>query len=113
MANYIQIDQIDDGMVLAEPIVNSYGQSLLGAGTKLSQTHVRLLKTWNIRVVCVKSSDGEEEVQLSDEQKVIAEREIVKRMSWLPRNEIEKDLFKMGVMQTAFILSKKSSGDHE
>jgi hypothetical protein len=106
MANYIQIEKIEDGMILAEPIVNSYGQALLGAGTKLSHTHVRLLKTWNIRVVAVKSSDGEEEMQLSDEQKAIAEREIMKRMSWMPRNEIEKDLFKMGVVQTAQILSK-------
>ena len=111
MANYIQIDQIEDGMVLAEPIVNSYGQSLLGACTKLSQTHVRLLKTWNIRVVSVKSSDGEDDIQISDEQKVIAEREIIKRMSWMPRNDIEKDLYKMGVLQTASNLSKNSDGD--
>lgn len=44
MAKVIAVEDIQDGMINAEPIINRYGQTLLAAGVVLNQQHATFLK---------------------------------------------------------------------
>jgi len=57
----VPVENITDGMILEAPLINCYGQTLLSSGIELSRKHIRLLKTWNIIIVSVKSYGSEEE----------------------------------------------------
>ncbi len=101
MSKLVLVDDIVDGMSLLEPIVNQFGQTLLTSGTMLKETHKRILKTWNIRQVNIKSDDSDEEIEISDELRQQITEKILKRMKWEPRNKIENDLLNMAVTHTA------------
>ncbi|MFW5701735.1 MAG: hypothetical protein ACOCX7_02180 [Bacteroidota bacterium] len=107
MAEIVQIDQIEEGMVLAEPIVNNFGQTLLPADIELSSKHVNILKTWNIRSVTVKGDATQEDFTLSEELRAKAKEHLAGRMKWEPRDKFEKELYKMGIVHVArYILNK-------
>lgn len=101
MANYILVNEIKDGMILAEGIVNNFGQTLLPAGANLTEKHIKLFKTWNITGVMVKSNNGEDDddAELSPELVMKAKEKLKKRMTWSPRNNLEYDLFEMAVIK--------------
>lgn len=105
MSDIININEIEEGMILAEPIVNSYGQTLINSGVVLSKNHIRLLKTWNIQTLFIKKDENEEEVEISNEMIINAQKKLAERVIWNPRNEIERDLHKNVVLYFA----KKSS----
>lgn len=108
MPRVITYDKITEGMVLAEPIINNYGQTLLPAGVELKASHIRILKTWNIRLVKVKGDNTEAlEYQISPEMISNAQDILSKRMTWKPRNAAEMDMFKCGVIYLANIMTKK------
>ncbi len=94
MAQLIRIDEIKEGMTLAEPVVNKYGQTLLPSGTELNEQKGKILKTWNIKTIAVKAEDSEDEVEITKEMLDRAEEKLLKKMSWDPRNHFENDLFK-------------------
>lgn len=103
MAKIINVEDIEDGMVNPEPIVNKFGQTLLSAGTTLSQRHVLILKTWNIRTVRVKS-DSDESLEISEEALASAKQKLMRRIRWTPSLPIEDDL----ILSGAIIYAKKS-----
>ncbi|MFY8162567.1 MAG: hypothetical protein ACOVNU_14625 [Candidatus Kapaibacteriota bacterium] len=98
MAIYVLVNEIIDGMILSEPIVNNFGQTLLPFGAILSEKHIRIFRTWNITGVMIKS-DQDDDTELSPELQVLARERLRKRMGWLPRNAIEKDLVDMAVIK--------------
>jgi hypothetical protein len=110
MSITIPIENIEDGMVLSEPILNNYGQTLMQSGVNLSEKHKKILKTWNVRLVTVKSDDNEEEFQISPELKILAEERLSKRLKWKPRNSIERDFYQMGIIHTAKMKLKQKKG---
>ncbi|MFW5662598.1 MAG: hypothetical protein ACOCZW_02640, partial [Bacteroidota bacterium] len=65
MSKLIDIKNVEDGMILAEPVVNNFGQTLLSPGTELLSSHIRILKTWNIISIRVKGDKDEEETYIS------------------------------------------------
>lgn len=100
MANYILVNEISDGMILSESIVNNFGQTLLPFGAILSEKHIRIFRTWNITGVMIKSnSDEDEEIEISPELQALARERLRRRMSWSPRNAIERDLVDMAIIK--------------
>jgi hypothetical protein len=106
MSQNVLISNVEEGMVLAESLTNSFGQILMPAGTTIKQNHLRVLKTWNIRSIKVKSEENEEDIVINKELIKLAQAEIAKRLNWLPKIEQEKELYRIGVFQTALNLSK-------
>lgn len=109
MSKNVAVDNLIDGMILAEPLTNSFGQTLMPAGTIIKSNHIKILKTWNIRIIKIKSDENESEVKISPEIIKIAQDKLIARMHWKPTEEEEKQLFKIGVFQAALNLmdSKK------
>lgn len=108
MAEKISIDKIEEGNVLAEPILNNFGQTILGAGSVLKKKHKLLLKTWNIETVTIITDEKESLIELSDDIKKIAFEKFSQRFTWNPTNNFEKELFNMGVKNLIQNLSQKS-----
>lgn len=106
MSKVISVDEIQDGMIIAEPIVNRYGQVLLASGVVLSQQHATFLKTWNVRTIKVTAGAEEEETsEISEEMRQQILESIAQRTSWKPRIPIEEDLFKVAVFHLAKTMS--------
>lgn len=104
MPKVIALDEVSDGMELAEPIFNNHGQTLLHAGVKLDSRYIRILRTWNIMSVTIKEREGDEKPKISENILDIARQRLVKRMAWKPRNVHEKDLFDSAVEYHAKLL---------
>ena len=103
MAQSIVIEDIKDGDILAEPVLNNYGQTLIPSGATLKQSHVNLLRTWNILSITIKSdqNEGDDGFEFSEEVKAMATEQMIRRMKWKPRNPNEEDLFQLGVFSAA------------
>jgi hypothetical protein len=108
MAKVISIDNIEDGMILQEPVVNNYGQTLIGAGATLSAKHKNTFKTWSILTVIIQSDESEENNSpISEELMELARVRLMERMKWEPRNQFENELIDMGVYHLARQMSRK------
>lgn len=107
MSNIVPIDEINDGMVVAEPIVNSFGQTLIPSGATLKDSHKKLLKTWNIQTIAIQGDGQEEAVELTEEIKQLALEKLSKRLSWKPANPYEKDIFQLGILCSADTIMKQ------
>lgn len=107
MSKTINIDELEDGMILAQPVTNNFGQKLVPAGAIIKESHKKILKTWNIRSIAIKSDEYEESIEISEAQKALAIEYVTKRLDWIPKTIIEKDLFLMGVKQAAVKLFKR------
>lgn len=108
MSKVISIDDIEEGMVNLEPIVNRYGQTLLAPGVKLSPQHMMILKTWNIRTIKISGGEEEETSTISEELKLMIIERIRKRANWQPRIPIEEDLLSAAIMHNAKTYMKKN-----
>ncbi len=107
MSQNIKIDSVVKGMVLAEPVINKYGQTLIPSGTEIITKHINLLKTWNIFNVTVRSDNEENVNELSDELRQIAIEKVNKKINWKPRNQSEKNIFELAVLS----LGKQIAGE--
>ncbi len=92
------ISQLEDGDVLAEPLISSYGTFLMPAGTPLNGKQIKMLKMWNIKKVMVRMDLDNFDSWLSDDLLSYAYKLFSERCSWKPTNEYEADLFRMGVI---------------
>lgn len=110
MARIISISEIENGMILAEPVFNSSGQTLLSSGVELNQKHVKILKTWNISSLSIHDDNNNNENVISPEILKLAKEKVIQRMDWTPRNSIEIDLISTAEKFTAQDLLKK---EHE
>ncbi len=109
MAKNVGCDELTEGMVLAEAVMNNYGQTLLPTGVKLDANHLRVLRTWNIASVAVQVEGENRDFVISEKVRRVAEERLRQRITWLPRNINEQDLFAMGVRHVAQVLSMKTS----
>lgn len=110
MAQLIPVEKIEDNMVLVEPILNNFGQTLLPSGTVLSKKHARLLKTWNINFVSIKSSDDDISSEIAPEILEKAKEILKTRMKWEPKLNYELDLFQIGIYHLAKELQNSKKG---
>ncbi|MBU2491862.1 MAG: hypothetical protein KJ571_04500 [Bacteroidetes bacterium] len=109
MSSLIEVSKFETGMVLAAPILNRYGQVLLGAGVELQENHKKLFLTWGIKLITIKNENGKDEIVITDEMKEQAEKIFSDRINWKPTSSYEKDLFEMGVKRVLMNLSKRKS----
>ena len=108
MARFITLEEIEDGMVVSEPAVNKFGNTLLPAGATLKVSHINLLKTWNIKTLCIKGDELEEDAEITEEQISMAKERLDGRMLWKPRNDFERDLYNMGIIVAAKLNQKQN-----
>jgi hypothetical protein len=111
MPKSLSLDLIEPGIVLAEPVTNSLGQTLINSGITLTAKHISILRTWNIHIVSVIDDDNEEVSELSESQIEYARTEIKKLLTWSPRNEAEEDLIELGVLAIAHLYKQKDTKD--
>jgi hypothetical protein len=99
----INLNEITNGMQLAEPVINNFGQILMTKGTSLAERHIKLLKTWNISRVSI-VDDIETEPQdvtgYGEDIQEMARKILATRLIWIPRNEAEQDLYNMALIHT-------------
>jgi hypothetical protein len=113
MATIVVIDQIKDGMITAEPVINNFGFTLIPAGTTLLEKHKKILKTWNVLTVSIKSDEQEDDLEISEELKLLASERLNKRMKWSPRNAHEINLYQAAIIRIAGMITKNmKESDH-
>ncbi len=99
MSSYVKIDEIIDGMILAEDIKNRQGALMFARGMELSERHKRIFITWNIAGVLI---DGiEDNVELSPEELTVAKQFLESLMDFECSLPIELDLFNAAVINIA------------
>lgn len=103
MGKLISIGELEEGMILDEPVVNNYGQILLNKGVSLTFRHKKVFLTWNIKSLNIKSSEEESQSEFSQEQLELSENRLKSKVKWIPRLAIEKDL-----LGTAIILNARA-----
>jgi hypothetical protein len=94
MAVRVNIEKIEDGMVLNEPVLNKHGQILLGKDIELKSKHIRILKSWNVQFVYIKKNDvsSENKTVISKELLKMAVLDLKKIIKWIPENKYEVNL---------------------
>ena len=107
MSNLIEIEKSEPGMILAAPILNRYGQVLLSTGVELMPRHLKMFRTWGIKLITVKGEEFEEAV-ITEGLKSKAEEIFLRRISWKVKSDFEKGLFEMGVRKILLNLTKKN-----
>jgi hypothetical protein len=88
-------------MILSDSVVNSFGQTLLNAGISVGLNHRKILKTWNVSYVSIKSDLDVLDDEINPELLKIATENLQSRMNWEPILPIEIDLFKTSVLNHA------------
>ena len=106
MPKIISVNNVTEGMVLSEPIVNKFGQVLLGADVIIVKKHINFFKMWNIELVSIQSEDDEDENIFDYEDYETAKANLFQRMLWKPRNQNEEDLIELGIIYEAKKLNK-------
>jgi hypothetical protein len=106
MSKLIAIDNIEEGMILSEPIKNKFGQVLLGADVTIQKKHIGFFKTWNIEFISIQSDKEEEEEEFTSEDYDSAKTQLYDRMKWNPRNQNEYDLIELGIFHFAKAVQK-------
>lgn len=102
MYKLININDVDEGMELAEPIFNNQGQTLLPAGITLNNNHLKILRSWNVLYIKI-VTDGQdsEEINISPELLQYSRERISRIVNWIPNSEIEEELLEVAVIQLA------------
>ena len=97
MQQIIQIEKIEDGMVLAEPVLNQFSQVLLPSGTILTTFHTKILQKWNINYVFICKETKEDEPSIPQELIEECKDLINSKLLWTPSIPIELDLVNIAV----------------
>ncbi len=58
---YVYLNELEEGMVLAQPARDSQGVLLLKEGTSLSRRNIHMLKAWGVNRVCVEGDKTDED----------------------------------------------------
>lgn len=101
MTEYINTDQIKEGMVLADDIINQNGYILVTAGTEIKSNHIRVFKTWGIDSVAVSDKSNEDITDISPAARQVCLDIINKMIKWKPKNIMEENLIESAVYRIA------------
>lgn len=95
MPKTIPIAELQEGMILKNPVINKFGQVLLREGTELKLSHNRVLQLWGISFLTIETTEEVDSVEI-DENIIAKSVEIINnRMKWEPRNKHEIDLYEL------------------
>lgn len=98
MKKSIHINDLEEGMVLAEAVKNKFNQVLCPANIVTEAKHIKLFKTWGIQSLTVfeliinQDTEGSETAMPKQETN---QQEFLFYLGWEPRNSFELDLFEM------------------
>jgi len=99
MPRFISVDEIEEGMVLAKDVVNSFGQTMVKANQEIISKHIPIFQKWNITgVFVVGENDG---VQLTEDNIKKVKTDLLELMTWKPESKIEIDMFKSAIISRA------------
>lgn len=96
----VPFEDLESGMILAESVLNRWGQILLVKGSTISPRHIAVLRTWGIQVVAIEKGGDQSEAPLLDQdmQNRALDR-IKKRLFWHPHSPIEEEIINLAVQQ--------------
>ena len=98
MPKLITVEDIKEGMELALPLKNKFGQVLLSANLRLEDKHQKILKIWGIESLYIKDENSvSEEFNYDEEAKAKAVQMLTHRIKWHPLNYNEEDLYEMAL----------------
>lgn len=106
MPRIINTDEINEEMELQTAVTNKFGQVLIGAGVQLSEKHKKILKTWNINNIEIKSDDLPIEVEISPENIDAAKAFIATKIKWKSKNKLEDEIIEIAIKAAALQLRK-------
>jgi hypothetical protein len=93
-----ELEAVEPGLILAEPVLNQFGQTLLPRGVELQPRHLNVLKTWGCKAVKVKEEGvPEKEAEVSPEVMDRALTRVNWRLKWEPTTNLEKEIFQLAV----------------
>jgi hypothetical protein len=98
MADIVATIDLVPGLILSEPIVNPFGQTLIEAGEEISYSQIKMLKTWGIGFVAIQTEEKDDSEEISEDKIKAGVERLTKRLTWKPRNKIEQDLIDMGII---------------
>jgi len=101
MIKVIKTAEIEDGMILAYPVLNGFRQMLLPAGLELNRKHLTVLKTWNVLNVSISIGEVSDKEELPQELIENSREMVLKNLTWCPRNVFEDDLINMATIKKA------------
>lgn len=93
MNRTIPVEMIEDGMILANPVLNQFSQVLIPAGTSLTNFHKNILQRWDIGFVQVTSEEDLLPNEIPQEILMQSQNKLQGKLLWTPELEIENDLF--------------------
>jgi hypothetical protein len=91
MPSYVNIEDLQTGMKLAEDLSNKFGQVLAKSGAEIKEVHLKMLKTWSIDGVLI-MDENDTEIELKPEEKAIYMKKVASMMKFTPNTKIEKNL---------------------
>jgi 2',3'-cyclic-nucleotide 2'-phosphodiesterase (5'-nucleotidase family) len=100
----INPDELEEGMVLAQPLVDSFGRVLLEKGEVLKELYVRKLKAWNIDELFVEDVE-----QKRDETTQLTEQQIKEKIGKMEEN-LEKTF--AGINSANMKVIRKAARDY-
>lgn len=107
MPKTISIDEITEDMELNAAVSNKFGQILIPAGVLITEKHKKILKTWNISSVEIKSDEQEsQEVEISQDFYDLAIGFVKKKIKWEAKNKYEEELIAIAIKSTAIAFKK-------
>ncbi len=92
MSKIISIDELQEGFVLKNSIMNKFGQILLKEGSVLKLSHIKMFKLWGIVCLTIESDDDNNIGDIDNTIYCQAERMINQKMVWSSRNNNEEEL---------------------
>lgn len=100
MSRKIQLNEIEDGYILAESLSNKYNQVLIKKGTTLNKnSHIRILKMWGIDEILIYDDIFEENNKQNNlDEKTEVENLLLEKFGWIIKNKNDKLLFDIAVL---------------
>lgn len=92
------ITELEEGDVLAEPLVSNNGTFLLPSGTPINIKQIKMMKMWNVKQVLIRMDLDNFDSWLNDDILLHALRMFKSKCPWVPNNIYDEDLFQMGVI---------------
>jgi hypothetical protein len=111
----VPVSQILVGMVVARPIVNSYGQTLLSTDTTIEEQHLKLFKIWGIDSVSIHQRNEEQDPAMQELTPHLLEqglRRLRRHVQWNPRTPVEHNLFRTAVKVLAHAIIAEEQREH-
>lgn len=104
----IPVSEAMIGMVVANSIINSYGQTLLPDKSIIEEQHLKLFKIWGVDSVSIHRRDEAQDSSMQELTSSLLEqglRRLRQHVKWNPRIPIEHNLFKTAIKILARAIS--------